>query len=89
MNDAEKDLEEDTNILNIDSSAELESVTSPLNPPPSSVQFILRTKEISVDELEEEIESDGETEDIGVLARIKNIFTKLFEAVTSVFSSEE
>ncbi len=89
VDDAEKDLEEDTNILNIDSSADLESVTSPLNPAPSSIQFILRTKEISVDELEEEIESDGETEDEGVLARIKNIFTKLFEAVTSVFSSEE
>ncbi len=89
VDDAEKDLEEDTNILNIDSSAELESVTSPLNPPPSSIQFILRTKEISADELEEEIESDGETEDEGVLARIKNIFTKLFEAVTSIFSSEE
>ncbi len=89
VNDAEKDLEEDTNILNIDSSAELESVTSPLNPAPSSIQFILRTKEISVDELEEETESDGETEDEGVFARIKNIFTKLFEAITSVFSSDE
>lgn len=43
-------LEDDTNVLNIDTSAELQSVTSNMNPAPSSLQFILRTKEISVDD---------------------------------------
>ncbi len=89
VDDAEKDLEDDTNVLNIDSSADLQSVTSPNNPTPSSLQFIMRTKEISVEDLEEEIESDGETEDVGVITRIKNIFVKLFNAISSVFSSDD
>ena len=47
IDDAKTDLEDDTNILNIDSSADLQSVTSSMNPTPSSLQFILRTQEIS------------------------------------------
>ena len=50
VKDAETDLEDDTNVLNIDTSADLESVTSSMNPSPSSLQFILRTEEISVDD---------------------------------------
>ena len=45
VKDAETDLEDDTNVLNIDTSADLESVTSSMNPSPSSLQFILRTEE--------------------------------------------
>ena len=36
IDDAKTDLEDDTNILNIDSSADLQSVTSSMNPTPSS-----------------------------------------------------
>jgi len=89
IDDAQVDLEDDTNVLNIDSNAKLESVTSTLNPSPTSLQFIMRTKEISLEDVEDEAENDGEAEDVGVIARIKNIFTKLFEAITSVFSSDE
>lgn len=88
LNDAEKDLEEDTNLLNIDAEAALQSVTSTQNPTPSSLQFILRTQEISSPSEEATNASDAEEEDQGVFARIANIFKKLFTAITSVFSED-
>lgn len=88
INDAEKDLEEDTNVLNIDAKAELQSVTSSQNPTPSSLQFILRTQEISVPSTPADAMTDGSDDNQGVLSRIANIFKKLFNAVYSVFTSE-
>lgn len=88
INDAKKDLEEDTNVLNIDAEAALQSVTSSQNPPPSSLQFILRTKEISTPSEKDAAQSDTSDEDQGVLSRIVNIFKKLFSAVYGVFASE-
>ena len=88
LDEMEEDLEEDTKFLNIDSAADIQSVTSLLNPAPSSLQFILRTKEISVEEVEEESETDSAAEDEGVMARIQNIFRKLYEAIAGVFVSE-
>lgn len=88
INDAEKDLEEDTNVLNIDAEAELQSVTSSQNPTPSSLQFILRTQEISTPSDSDTASSDESDDDQGVLSRIANIFKKLFSAVYGVFTSE-
>lgn len=88
INDAEKDLEEDTNVLNIDAEAELQSVTSSQNPTPSSLQFILRTQEISTPSNSDTASSDESDDDQGVLSRIVNIFKKLFSAVYGVFTSE-
>lgn len=88
INDAKKDLEEDTNVLNIDAEAALQSVTSSQNPTPSSLQFILRTKEISTSSEKDAAQSDASDEDQGVLSRIVNIFKKLFSAVYGVFASE-
>lgn len=88
INDAKKDLEEDTNVLNIDAEAALQSVTSSQNPTPSSLQFILRTKEISTPSEKDAAQSDASDEDQGVLSRIVNIFKKLFSAVYGVFASE-
>ena len=88
INDAEKDLEEDTNALNIDAEAELQSVTSSQNPTPSSLQFILRTQEISTPSDSDTASSDESDDDQGVLSRIANIFKKLFSAVYGVFTSE-
>ena len=42
IDNAKTDLEDDTNILNIDSSADLQSVTSSMNPTPSSLQMNLQ-----------------------------------------------
>lgn len=89
IDDAKTDLEDDTNILNIDSSADLQSVTSSMNPTPSSLQFILRTQEISTDDDDEAVTSDQDAADEGVLARIVNIFKKLVSAIYGVFASEE
>lgn len=88
INDAEKDLEEDTNVLNIDAEAALQSVTSSQNPTPSSLQFILRTQEISTPSDSDAALSDTSDDDQGVLSRIVNIFKKLFSAVYGVFTSE-
>ena len=88
VKDAETDLEDDTNVLNIDTSADLESVTSSMNPSPSSLQFILRTEEISVDDDDDDGTSDQDAADEGVFARICNIFKKLFTAITGVFASD-
>lgn len=89
IDDGKKDLEEDTNVLNIDSAAALQSVTSPDNPSPASLQFILRTDEISVDEIQQPDDDEPAAVDEGVLARIGNIFKKLFSAIVGVFASEE
>ena len=89
VKDAETDLEDDTNVLNIDTSADLESVTSSMNPSPSSLQFILRTEEISVDADDDDGISDQDAADEGVFARICNIFKKLFTAITGVFASDD
>lgn len=89
VKDAETDLEDDTNVLNIDTSADLESVTSSMNPSPSSLQFILRTEEISVDDDDDDGISDQDAADEGVFARICNIFKKLFIAITGVFASDD
>ena len=89
VKDAETDLEDDTNVLNIDTSADLESVTSSMNPSPSSLQFILRTEEISVDDDDDDGTSDQDAADEGVFARICNIFKKLFTAITGVFASDD
>ena len=89
VKDAETDLEDDTNVLNIDTSSDLESVTSSMNPSPSSLQFILRTEEISVDDDDDDGISDQDAADEGVFARICNIFKKLFTAITGVFASDD
>lgn len=89
VKDAETDLEDDTNVLNIDTSADLESVTSSMNPSPSSLQFILRTEEISADDDDDDGTSDQDAADEGVFARICNIFKKLFTAIVGVFASDD
>ena len=89
ISDAEKDLEEDTNVLNIDAEAALQSVTSSQNPTPASLQFILRTQEISAPSEEASAASEDADTDVGVFARIGNIFKKLFSAVYGVFASDE
>lgn len=90
FDDAEKDLEEDTNLLNLDAGAALQSVTSSENPTPASLQFILRTREISPDNVDDaSSDQPAEEADEGVLARIFNVFRELFRAVYGVFASDE
>lgn len=80
------DLESDTNVLNMDNSLALRSFTSPDNPSPASLQFILRTQEISVEAIEAALPPQPAPEPESVFDRIINVFRKLFSAITSVFS---
>lgn len=80
------DLESDTNVLNMDNSLALRSFTSPDNPSPASLQFILRTQEISVEAIEAALPPQPAPEPESVLDRIINVFRKLFSAITSAFS---
>lgn len=80
--------EDDTNVFNIDSSLDLQSCTSLENPTPTSLQFIVRTEEISLDTVEDTVTQEPETADEGVWARIVRIFTKIAQALQAVFQSE-
>lgn len=86
IKDEMDDLEDDNNMLEMDNSLALRSFTSDKNASPSSLQFILRTSEISVDEAAEVQAEEAAEKDIGVWGRIVNIFKKLFSAVTEAFS---
>lgn len=79
--------EEDNHLLNIDAQHPLVSVTSEKNPTPDSVQIILRTQEISIDDDKTSIDLEKESENVGIWARIENIFKKIWETVSSIFQS--
>jgi putative membrane protein len=70
--------ENENKFLNLDAKADLISFTSNENPAPESIQIILRTKEISLNDKNGD-NSDLETEkaDIGVFGRIKNLFNRI------------
>ena len=78
---------EDTTLLNIDLEAKPISMTSVKNPPPRSIQMILRTEEIKEKEevtraaKDEEFHPDG-----NAFHRIGKIFKNIFKFITSLFS---
>ena len=71
------DTEDDSNVLNMDNEHELVSFTSNKNPEPQSIQIILRTQEISLDDDDDNGDLEKSDEDEGVLARITKIFKKI------------
>lgn len=80
------DIEDDSNILNLDSEEGLISFTSDKNPAPESVQIIVRTKEITLDDDDDDNNDlEKEAENKGILYRIANIFKKL----AACFKEEE
>lgn len=83
MHDAVSDeldeIEDETNILNIDTEEEFPSFTSGKNDTPESIQVIMRTEEISIDDDDDNtVDIEQEPVDIGLWGRIKAIFAKLF-----------
>lgn len=78
--------EDETKLLDLDAEQEMVSFTSSKNPTPSSIQIILRTEEIQVDE-EAAPETDLEqpAEDVGVWDRIVNLFKNIWNSITSLF----
>lgn len=66
--------------MNLDATAELISFTSDKNPPPNSIQIVLRTAEISLDDGEDSsVDLETPKPDIGFLARLKNLFNKILQ----------
>lgn len=88
MRDELDELEEESNVLNMDPSLPMRSYTSEENQAPASLQFILRTEEITLDDLDREAVAEPEDEDIGVWGRIVHIFKELAAAITGVLNQE-
>ncbi|WP_101911348.1 hypothetical protein [Marasmitruncus massiliensis] len=80
-------LDEDYGILDIDVEAEKVSFTSPENTEPRSLQVILRTQEIALDDDEEKVvPTVNGTDSTNVTGRIKAVFEKIGKAVSGFFS---
>ena len=78
--------ENDSKFLNLDAEEEMISFTSRKNPTPSSIQVILRTEEISVDDTEESIEDlDPDEQPTNFWDRVVNIFKQLWQSICSLF----
>ena len=78
--------EDKMGFLNMDETLEPISFTSELNPSPESVQIVLRTEEITVDDddgvdVDETFKADG-----NFITRIGNIFKQIWLKIKAVFS---
>ena len=79
VDDELDELEDETNILNIDTQEEFPSFTSGKNATPESIQIIMRTAEISIeDDVDNTIDLEKEPEDIGIWGRLKAVFVKIY-----------
>lgn len=79
-------IEDDTNLLEMDPSQSMISFTSDKNPSPDSIQIILRTQEISEEEVNTNaVDIEPAPENIGLWQRIVNVFVRMWEAVTGIF----
>lgn len=87
IDDKLDEITDNSNLLEIDAEALPVSFTSLKNPSPNSIQIIVRTAEISVEDNNSnsaDLEVSGEN--VGFIERIVNIFTTLWEKITSIFS---
>lgn len=78
--------EDDNNLLNLDAEAKPVSFTSAKNPSPESIQIILRTEEISLDDEEDNTKDlEKEKEKISPFQRMLNVFQKIWQSVIDAF----
>lgn len=82
------ELENDSNILKIDTEAVKTSFTSDKNPEPNSVQVVLRTQEIKKAEDNSVTDLESEDDNITPIKRIVNVFKKLFDFIKSFMSGK-
>ena len=73
------------NLLNMDSTAEAQSLTSPDNPAPQSVQILIRTQEIDADEDAESVDTTAEKQKSGFFSRVGQMFLDFWQMVTGLF----
>lgn len=78
---------DDSNLLEMNLDDKMVSFTSDKNPTPSSIQIILRSQEISEDDVNTNaVDIEPAAADVGVWQRVKNVFAKIWNAVTGIFS---
>lgn len=76
----------DNNLLLMDANAVAESMTSEKNAAPSSIQFVMRTQEIKVQEEDKPAGPAAAEQDKGtVWSRIKAMFVDLWHSITALF----
>lgn len=85
LKDKIDDYTDDNHLLDMDAEAALVSFTSEKNPAPSSIQIVLRTQEISVEDAEKPADMETQAEDIGPWGRVVQLFQKMWNGVTSLF----
>ena len=78
--------EKENRFLNLDTEMKLQSFTSNKNPTPNSIQVIMRTAEISLDnDNKSNADLEKSSENIGILARIRQIFNKIWSEAIGIF----
>lgn len=73
------------NLLNMDSTARAESLTSARNPAPQSVQVLIRSQEIKVPDKEDEDTAAAAVDKGGFWSRVGQMFRDFWSAVTGIF----
>ncbi len=81
------DLDGDTRFLRMDPDATKVSFTSDENKEPESVQIILRTAEISLDDEDELLDAESEADSQSPLRRIWNVLVKMWKALVEIFNN--
>ncbi|MGI6030261.1 MAG: hypothetical protein ACOX7F_02020 [Eubacteriales bacterium] len=78
------------NLLNIDPDAQPESFTSSQNPAPTSVQIVVRTREITQDSVEPEdtVDPEAQQDNGTVWTRVCDIFRKIWQCLCSIVEGE-
>ena len=78
---------EDNNILLMDASAAPQSLTDSRNQRVGSIQYVMRTQEITVDDAKDDAPPAAEQEDNGtVWSRIAAMFRDIWAAICGIFS---
>jgi uncharacterized coiled-coil DUF342 family protein len=78
---------DDSNLLEMNLEDKMVSFTSDKNQTPSSIQIILRSQEISEDDVNTNaVDIEPAPVDVGVWQRVKNVFAKMWNSVTGIFS---
>ncbi|MDW2799409.1 hypothetical protein RZO55_17690 [Clostridium boliviensis] len=77
---------DDNNLLEMNLDASMVSFTSDKNPAPSSIQIVLRSEEISEDDVNTNaVDIEPAAVDVGVWQRVKNVFSKIWNSITGIF----
>lgn len=77
---------ENDNLLLMDANAKPQSITDGRNQDTNSIQFIMRTQEIKVDEADEqETAGDAKVDNGNIWTRIKAMFQDLWSTITGIF----